>query len=261
MARSESRPPLRRPAKGRDNDRRAKAKAKSPRPSPPPVRKVTLPIVGEVAMIPEQRGEGTVWWYDPDLLPPIPKGAIRGDIRRQRFCCDAPRYAYMDDDRTCVQCSEQFTFGAAEQKYWYETLQFDLSSTAIRCVGCRRKRRSEASVRRRYNAVVAFRSSDNARELIEFATATIELFERVGAGNLDHAMAACRKAFRVEPAWADPLYWQGRVHELAQRPERAEICYAEFLSLRASHAATRRHLDDATRRVDAKHSGRSLPGS
>ena len=32
--------------------------------------------------------------YDPDFSPPLPAGAVRGDVRKQQFCrnCHEPRY-------------------------------------------------------------------------------------------------------------------------------------------------------------------------
>jgi len=58
-----------------------------------------------------------------------------------------PKYFYVDETRKCIQCGSEFTFRAAEQKYWYETLKFNFSSVPVRCVQCRRQRRSEHALR------------------------------------------------------------------------------------------------------------------
>jgi hypothetical protein len=42
-----------------------------------------------------------------------------------------PKYFYVDDERECIQCGKQFTFHAAEQKYWYETLKFNIWTAEI----------------------------------------------------------------------------------------------------------------------------------
>ncbi len=85
--------------------------------------------------------------FDPNYEPLLPPGAIRGDIRKQNYCCEVPRYFYLDEKRECIQCGRPFTFGAAEQKFWYESLGFHARSTAIRCRQCRRKQRSEKALR------------------------------------------------------------------------------------------------------------------
>ena len=120
------------------------------------------------------------WWrHDPDYQPPLPRGAVRGDARKQVYCAahHVPKYFYIDERRTCVQCGQTFTFHAAEQKYWYETLKFNFSSIPIRCVDCRRQRRSEHALREQIAvARVAVRDAPNdpaghlslARAIVEY---------------------------------------------------------------------------------------------
>src|SRR5687767_11028641 len=83
-------------------------------------------LFGEVPLIrvatPAVDGKVYEWWqYDPDYQPPLPRGAVRGDVRKQLYCTahHMPKYFYVDEQRTCVQCAQRFTFRAAEQKYWY----------------------------------------------------------------------------------------------------------------------------------------------
>src|SRR5262249_6411178 len=80
---------------------------------------------------------------------PLPRGAVRGDVSQQVFCSahNEPKYFYLDESRTCVQCGDGFGFSAREQKFWYERLKFSFRSAPIRCLRCRRQRRSEHALR------------------------------------------------------------------------------------------------------------------
>lgn len=218
---------------------------------------VTLPIVGDVPLV-RSRSNPDLWAFDPTYLPALPEGAIRGDITRQIYCCDKPRYAYVDEHRSCVQCDTEFVFAATEQKYWYETLQFRLDSVAIRCGPCRRQRRSHRAVVGNYQAVVPLRQSSEAGDLIEFASALCEMIERVGPGKPAEVVAAARKARRAEPDWADPLYWEARGHDLDGRQVRAVELLGRFVAQATSGPATRRLVVDARRRLADHHTARPL---
>ncbi len=115
-------------------------------------RFVSHPLFGEIPMIEKTTigfngKKNKTWGYDPDYKPKLPKNAVAGNIREQMFChmCHTPKYFYVDIERECVQCNQLFVFSAKEQKYWYETLKFNFHSSAIRCVSCRRKQRSDKS--------------------------------------------------------------------------------------------------------------------
>ncbi|MEK7425947.1 MAG: zinc-ribbon domain containing protein [Actinomycetota bacterium] len=217
---------------------------------------MTLPIVGDVPLVRESSSD--VWTYDPKFLPRLPEGAIRGDITRQIYCCGKPRYAYVDEHRQCLQCDAEFVFAAAEQKYWYETLQFRLDSAAIRCLSCRRQRRSHRAVVGNYQATVPLRQSSDAGDLIEFASVLCEMIERVGTGKPAEVVAAARKARRAEPGWADPLYWEARGHDLDGRQPKAVELLGRFVAQAISGRATRRLVDDAQRRLADHHTEHSL---
>jgi Probable zinc-ribbon domain len=210
----------------------------------PADRIITLPVVGPVALI--RNATDTAWVWDLNYKPPLPMGALRGNPGRQIFCCDAPRYAYVDEPRTCVQCGAEFVFSAKEQKHWYEVLQFRLDSHAIRCLPCRRQRRSERAVQRRLDAVMKFRDSDDAGEVIEFVSALCEFIERTGNGKAATAVAAARRARRLQPEWTDPLYWEARAHACNDQPDKARLIYQQFLDeAAASKQVTKRHVTDA----------------
>jgi hypothetical protein len=112
------------------------------------------PLFGEIPLIHHSAvgrdGKVYEWWqYDPDYRPPLPRGAIPGDVRKQVYCPwhHVPKYFYVDHEDECIQCGNRFTFRATEQKYWYETLKFNFRSVPIRCLDCRRQRRSEHALR------------------------------------------------------------------------------------------------------------------
>jgi hypothetical protein len=121
--------------------------------APPKTQVIPHPVFGAIPLVSTSwrdaaGNEQTSQAHDPSYCPPMPKGAVRGDVTRQHFCpmCHVPRYFYVDMERTCVQCGGKFVFSGGEQKFWYETLQFHFDSVATRCPECRRKRRSDKAM-------------------------------------------------------------------------------------------------------------------
>ena len=192
------------------------------------------PLYGDIPLVEKQstyNGREYKWReYDPDFQPPLPKGAVRGEPHKQMYCCDPPKYFYVDEPRTCIQCKQPFVFGAKEQKYWFETLKFNFGSHAIRCVSCRKKRRSEDALRQTLARVLKDLESKprDPQLLLELARTTIDYRERTGQGDLDRAIAACRLA-RDEHPVPESLYWEGRCQELAGRSAKAKACFTQFL--------------------------------
>ncbi len=153
------------------------------------------PVYGKIPLIQEKGG----WWRpDPFFKPRLPRGAIRGDVGRQNFCVAHwdPKYFYLDEERHCIQCGRTFTFRAAEQKFWYETLQFNFSSVPIRCPACRRQRRSAHSFREQIGRARedVCRNPESPVAQLALARALVECRERTGQGNLAEAIAAARRA-------------------------------------------------------------------
>ena len=200
---------------------------------------VRHPLYGEIPLIRESAigREGKVydWWrYDPHYAPPLPRGAVRGDAEKQVFCAGhhVPKYFFTDEERTCVQCGRPFTFRATEQKYWYETLKFNFSSVPIRCVGCRRQRRSEHALREqiaRAKAQAQASASDPAAHLA-VARAIVEYHERTGQGALSEAISGARRAAALWPDSPQPLLWEGIAQARAGRAAKARECLEAFLS-------------------------------
>src|SRR5262245_26577369 len=147
------------------------------------------PIYGDIPQIQRntvgQDGCTYEWWeWDPTFSPRLPEGAVPGDVSKQVFCsaCHDPKYFYVDEMRTCVQCGTRFTFSASEQKFWYETLRFNFSSVPIRCKTCRRLKRSEHALREQIALArqATRQAPDDPAAHLAVAKAIVEYHERTG---------------------------------------------------------------------------------
>ena len=126
-------------------------------------------------------------------------------------------------------------FRAAEQKHWYESLKFHFDSVAVRCVDCRRRRRSELSLQqelRDAKARVAQEPASAAAQL-GVAEALVRYHQRTGQGRLDQALAAARKARQLlkghpasDGARAD--FWEASCQALTGRPALARPLFERF---------------------------------
>ncbi len=218
------------------------------------------PLYGEIPLIRRTsraaNGKEYAWLeYDPDFQPPLPKGAVRGEVWRQRYCKPhhVPKYFYVDEDRICLQCREPFTFTAEEQKYWYETLQFNFSSSAVRCRRCRRERQTLRGLREKIAKALERLTAapDDPAALIDLADATVRYRERTGQGDLDRAIAASRRAHREWPASAEPLFWEGKCHALAGRVQKARDLLEQFIRDAAPRHRLARMVNEAKRTIAA----------
>jgi hypothetical protein len=197
------------------------------------------PLYGNIPLIRRatvgRDGQTYEWWeYDPTFSPRIPKGAVPGDVSKQVFCsaCHEPKYFYVDETRTCVQCGSRFTFSGTEQKYWYETRKFNFSSVPIRCKNCRRLRRSEHAMREeiaRARQATRDAPTDPSAHLA-LARAIVEYHERTGAARLADAVAAARKAAKLWRDAPDASLWEGVAHARAGRAKQARERLSEFLN-------------------------------
>lgn len=218
----------------RDGKQRRKPRRASSQSEP---RYARDPLFGNLPLIHHSNiginGKTYEWWqYDPDFQPPLPQGAVRGDVRKQNYCPahHTPKYFYVDEDRQCIQCGRDFIFQAQEQKYWYETLKFNFSSIPIRCLHCRRERRSDHALREQIARAKAEVRKMNPAGYIALARAIVEYHERTQQGNLDEAIAASRKAATLWPDSYEPNLWEGIAHALAGRRQKARSTLKTFLS-------------------------------
>jgi putative zinc ribbon protein len=174
----------------------------------------------------EYRGKRYEAWHcDPAFKPKRPRGAVEGDVTMQVFCeHHVPKYFYVDEQRHCVQCGEEFTFSGREQKYWYEARKFHFQSVPVRCPACRRQRRSEHALREQVaiaRRAVETDPRDGAAQLA-LAQALVELHERTGTGRLDQAIAAARKAARLWPRAPGAADLEARARARRRDPDLVE---------------------------------------
>jgi hypothetical protein len=203
------------------------------------------PLFGEIPLVSKSRTDAAGrehhgYDYDPSYRPAMPKGAVRGNVTRQHFCpmCHVPRYFYVDLERICVQCGVRFVFSGAEQKLWYETLQFHFRSVATRCPVCRRKRRYEKQVQQQLIQATADAQAhpDNPIIQVALAEAIVRLFERRNEGSLQRAIAACRKARRLRGDHSrrvdgEAMFWEAKAQALAGRTAAALDLFQRVLAV------------------------------
>lgn len=209
---------------------------------------ITVPAVGQPNVRP-------TWDYDPDSRPPLPPGAIRGDVRAQEFCpmCHVPKYFFVDEAKQCIQCGAPFVFTAREQQFWYEERKANFHSRAVRCQRCRRQRRSDNALRRQLaeSAQRVREHPDDAAALVAYAEHTAEHYRRLDQGDLNQAIAATRRARRLATTFHEALYWDAVCQELAGRPARARAQYQEFRDRARGEQRCRALVAQAAARLDA----------
>ena len=190
--------------------------------------------------------------------PPNPAGAIPADPNKQDYGLGGPLPYYEDEERVCVQCQKPFTFTAKEQKYWYETLRFINYSTAIRCVLCRRRKRSAVAFDRQV-ALARQSQQENPRDPLAhlaLAQALVGRHARVGTGRLADSVAAARKAGRLDPNLHEAVYWEAASQEALGRQRKADELYRRFLERAASVHHCRPLVQRARRRLGLNSKGK-----
>ncbi|WP_165603666.1 zinc-ribbon domain containing protein [Planctopirus hydrillae] len=102
---------------------------------------------------------------------------------------------YYDVLKQCRDCQRDFIFYAKEQKYWFETLKLPLEADAVRCVGCRRRKRKQSQAHQRYS-VLAGKASLGDQELEELAGLFLGLWnsgQRMSPQKLAAIYGRCRR--------------------------------------------------------------------
>lgn len=184
-------------------------------------RHLVHPLYGKVPLVAHSSGTREYFAFDLDFRPTLPKDAVRGEPRKQNLCfhCNVPMYFYVDKPTQCLQCGRHFVFTAKEQKFWYEQLRFYGTSTAIRCPACRRQRRSEANLRQQIASAKQRLDSNpsDVQALFDLSASTLRFFQQTGQGKMDEAIAAARRARKLVPNSAEPLFWEGAAQMALQR--------------------------------------------
>ena len=196
------------------------------------------PLYGPIPLVAREYtwSDGKTYeWYEPDptFRPPLPEGAVRGDPSRQSYypAFHMPKYFYVDEERECVECGVEFLFEAKEQRFWYEQLQFNLNSVAIRCRGCRSRRRRATEFGRQVGVARA-RTKEGPKDptpFLELAEGLVRQYQIKGKGNLEEAVWAARQARRLWPGSAEAEFWEGLGHWLSGREEEARSMLEVFV--------------------------------
>ena len=212
------------------------------------------PLYGEIPLIEESHvglnGRTYTWWRrDPEFRPQLPPGAVRGNPAAQNYCSahHVPRYFYVDERHTCVQCGSDFLFSAKEQKFWYETLRFISCSRAIRCPSCRKHKRTDSALRAQLAQALRTLGSSprDPHACLLLAATTVEYRRRTGQGNLQRAIHACRVVQKEWPEAIESLLLEAKCHLLASRPKPAAQRLEELFALASSDPRSRKVVREA----------------
>jgi len=196
------------------------------------------PLYGKIPLIPSTHltAEGRMYTfheYDPNYAPDMPRGAVRGNIRQQNLCfhCNVPKYFYVDEQKTCIQCGQAFIFSAREQKFWYETLKFYGTSQAIRCPQCRRKKRSEKNLCAQIGSTKSAlkQDQDNPALLLGLSEAIVRYHAVSGQANLTEAIAAARRARKLVSKAFEAFFWEALCHIQGGRGAKGRELLARFI--------------------------------
>ncbi|THT96061.1 hypothetical protein E9531_16760 [Lampropedia puyangensis] len=169
---------------------------------------------------PKRYGDDAVlhWWSKDDTR--IPNTAIAADCAKQEASL-FPVTHYFDESCVCVDCKRPFLFFAAEQKYWYEGLQFNLSSACIRCPVCRKSQQKTARYKQRYETLLRI-ENPSTEQLIEKVACCLSLIEVGRFGVTKVANMRCTlKRIPMKP----------QVHSLWERIEKIESKAASRLAV------------------------------
>ena len=80
--------------------------------------------------------------------------SIKGEPSKQNYSV-YPRYWYFDTVFKCVSCLQYFTWTANDQKTWFETYYFWISSCPQHCQKCRVNRRVLINLQKEYDLTVS----------------------------------------------------------------------------------------------------------
>lgn len=118
------------------------------------------------------KGEVYLGWHAEGR---IPKTAVQANTSKQRPATFHVTH-YFDLERKCRDCGRHFIFFAAEQKHWYEELQFGLDSDCVRCAPCRKQVQGIERTRRQFEELfhIEDRSADQSLTMAECVLDLIE---------------------------------------------------------------------------------------
>jgi hypothetical protein len=102
--------------------------------------------------------------------------ALRADTGRHKISLGTSFAAYVDRPFQCDDCGQPSLFSAAEQKYWFETLQFLIWVYPKQCAPCRKKRRQGVTMQKALQKALKTLDPTDAKQMEEVA----KLYEAIG---------------------------------------------------------------------------------
>ena len=141
------------------------------------------------------------WQYDVATL--YPESVLVADTSRQNYSM-YPRPFYVDMRRTCRSCSRPFIFFAAEQKHWFEVLQFYVDADCVHCPECRQQRIAAKREFQRYTALVSIEKPSVA-ELKLLVNLTVSLLAQGVLKNRTRLGQLKNTALKQIPAYSGTL--------------------------------------------------------
>ncbi len=106
------------------------------------------------------------WSYRSSEI--FPESMLMADTSKQNFNV-FPRECYVDMRKICRSCQRPFIFFAAEQKHWFEVLQFYVDADCVHCPECRVQRIAAKRACQRYSSLIllAKPTPDELQQLVD----------------------------------------------------------------------------------------------
>ena len=101
--------------------------------------------------------------------------AIKADMELQKGSHYLVKY-FFDEDKTCIHCKRPFIFFAAEQKYWFDQLHFNIATRGQVCGECRAFAGEQKLLKLRYDQLLD-RSQLTNEQTLEMAQVCLSLVE------------------------------------------------------------------------------------
>ena len=182
----------------------------------PRAREMARRAHGRAARMSAAEIRAKVWQLRDGTI--LAETAVLANVERQRSSwCARPVYA--DVLKRCKTCRRPFLFYANEQRFWYETLQFDVNIDCVKCPACRKlAHRAKACLDRYAKSLHAPRL--DAKAMKAFVDDTLYLFEQGLVRNLARVGAIKNRAQRELGAYAGT---QRLAQSLARAREAAEM--------------------------------------
>ena len=87
----------------------------------------------------------------------------------QQYCCDSPRFAYFDTEKTCRACGGLFVFSKEEQRRWYEDFKLPPSAEPVDCRSCRLAKKAQKDAASKLGGALKDLDPRNPEKLTEIA--------------------------------------------------------------------------------------------